>query len=169
MKCIPSSWFQDSNSRNIDLFDTITVGLLSATKVPKFAYSFFNETCIPENQMDFWEKLGNADDEVEETDWDEIHIRNFKCSIDTRLRSFYFKIFHKAIAFNDFLFKINRRNSPNCDFCDKSPESVIHIFCECDFVRPVWEELFKIIKDNYDIDFQLQILIRFLEFLETNF
>ena len=105
--------------------------------------------------MDFWEKLGNADDEVEETDWDEIHIRNFKCSIDrpTRLRSFYFKIFHKAIAFNDFLFKINRRNSPNCDFCDKFPESVIHIFCECDFVRPVWEELFKVIKDNYDIDF----------------
>ena len=103
--------------------------------------------------MDFWEKLGNADDEVEETDWDEIHIWNFKCSIDTHLRSFYFKIFHKAIAFNDFLFKINRRNSPNCDFCDKFPELVIHIFCECDFVRPVWEELFKIIKDNYDIDF----------------
>ena len=141
MKCIPSSWLQDSNSRNIDLFDTITVGLLSATKVPKFAYSFFNETCIPENRMDFWEKLGNADDEVEDTDWEEIHIRNFKCSTDTRLRSFYFKIFHKAIAFNDFLFKINRRNAPNCDFCDKFPESVIHIFCECNFVRPVWEEL----------------------------
>ena len=60
----------------------------------------------------FGKKLGNADHEVEETDWDEIHIRNFKCSIDTRLRSFYLKNFHKAIAFNDFLFKINCRNSP---------------------------------------------------------
>ena len=49
MKCIPSSWLQDSNSRNVDLFDIITVGLLSATKVPKFAYSFFNKTCILEN------------------------------------------------------------------------------------------------------------------------
>ena len=39
------------------------------------------------------------------------------------------------------------------DFCDKFPESVIHIFCKCDFVRPIWEELFKIIKDKYDIDF----------------
>ena len=153
MKCIPSSWPQDSNSRNVDLFDTITLGLLSAAKVPKFAYSFFNEPCIPENRMDFWEKLGNADDEVEDTDWNEIHIRNFKCSIDTRLRSFYFKIFHKAIAFNNFLFKINRKNSPNCDSCDKFPESVIHIFFECDFVRPIWEELFKIIKDKYGIDF----------------
>ena len=52
-----------------------------------------------------------------------------------------------------FLFKINRKNSPNCDFCDKFPESIIHIFCECDFVRPIWDELLKIIKDKYDVDF----------------
>ena len=129
MKCIPSSWLQDSNLRNVDLFDTITIGLLNANKVPKFAYSFFNETSIPKNRMEFWEKLNvGVVDDVEDTDWDEIHIRNFKCSIDTRLRSFYFKIFHKAIALNDFLFKINRKNSPNCDFCDKFPESIIHIF-----------------------------------------
>ena len=80
----------------------------------------------------------------------EIHVRNFRCSIDTRLRSFCFKIFHKAIGFYDFLFKINRQNCPNSDFCDKYPESVTHIFCDCD---PVWDELFKIIKGNYDIDF----------------
>ena len=40
--------------------------------------------------MYLWEKLGNADDEVEDTVWDETRIRNFKCSVDTRLRSFYF-------------------------------------------------------------------------------
>ena len=27
------------------------------------------------------------------------------------------------------------------------------IFCECDFVRPIWEELFKIIQDKHDTDF----------------
>ena len=153
MKCIPSSWLQDSNSSIVDFFDTITSGLLEANKVPKFAYPLFNETCIPKNQMEFWENLDDANDGFEDTDWEEIHTRNFKCSIDTRLRSFYFKIFHKAIAFNDFLFKINRKDSPNCAFCDEVPESIIHIFCECDFVRPIWEELLKIIKDKHDIDF----------------
>ena len=41
------------------------------------------------------------------------------------------------------------------DFCDKFPESIIHIFifCECEFVRPIWEELFKMIKDKHDVDF----------------
>ena len=81
-----------------------------------------------------------ANDDVDDTDWVEIHIRNFRCSIDTRLRSFCFKFFHKAIAFYDFLFKINRKNSPNSDFCDKYPESVTHIFCDCDLV---WDELFQ--------------------------
>ena len=168
MKCIPSSWLQDSNSRNVDLFDTITVGLLSATKVLKFAYSFFNETCIPENRMDFWEKLGNADDEVEDTDWDEINIRNFKCSIDTRLRSFYFKIFTKQLPLMMFYSNLTAEIPLTLIFYDKFPESVIHIFCECDFVRPIWEELFKIIKDKYDIDFSASNFDKILEFLETN-
>ena len=61
---------------------------------------------------------------------------------------------HKTIAFNDFFYlKLTAEIPPNCDFCEKFPESFIHIFCECDFVRPIWEELFKIIKDKYDIDF----------------
>ena len=33
------------------------------------------------------------------------------------------------------------------------PESIIDIFCECDFVRRIWEELFKIIKDKHDVHF----------------
>ena len=81
---------------------------------------FLMKLVFQKTEWIFWEKLGNADDEVEDTDWDEIHIRNFKCSIVTRLRSFYFKIFHKAVAFNDskltaeipltVIFVINSRN-----------------------------------------------------------
>ena len=45
---------------------------------------------------------------------------------------FISNFFHNAIAFNDFLFKIKRKDYPNCCFCDKYPESIFHIFCECD-------------------------------------
>ena len=40
MKRIPSLWLEDSNSSNVDLFDTLTKGLLNANKIHKFAYSF---------------------------------------------------------------------------------------------------------------------------------
>ena len=120
--------------------------------------------------MDFWEKLGNADDEVEDTDWDEIHIRNFKFSIDTRLRSFSnLNIFTNQLPLMIFLFKSNCRNSRNCDFCDRFPESMLHIFYECDFMLdPFGNSCSGLLKINMIFIFQLQILIRFLEFLETN-
>ena len=49
-------------------------------------------------------------------------LKAFKCSTSTesRLRSFHFKIFHGAIAFRDFLFKIKRIYHPVCCFCQKS-------------------------------------------------
>ena len=56
----------------------------------------------------------------------------FFCTIDSKLRSFYFKICHKAIALNDFLFKIKRKDSPNCSLCDKKEETMVHLFCECE-------------------------------------
>ena len=45
---------------------------------------------------------------------------NFEINPEHVLRSFYLKVFHKAITFNDFIFKIIRKDSPNCDFCEKN-------------------------------------------------
>ena len=64
---------------------------------------------------------------MDDPDWTEIHLRNYKCAIDTRFWAFYFKIFHNSIAFNDFLFKIKRKDSSNCCFCEKYLETMIHV------------------------------------------
>ena len=121
-----------SNPGSEDTFKSLSSHLVDVQKVPRFAYSILTDTRSPDNLIESWEILldMNADESSpEETDWEEIHLRNFKCSIDTKLRSFYFKVFHKAIAINDFLFKINRKDSPNCNFCKKKiPESSIHVF-----------------------------------------
>ena len=68
----------------------------------------------------------------------------------SRLRSFYFKVFHKPIAFNDILFKIKRRDSPYCSFCKKVEETIIHVFIQCDKVKPIWNEVIRIINQNED-------------------
>ena len=143
MKCIPSSWLQDSNSRNIDLLILLLWVFSVLPKFPSLLIPFLMKLVFQKTEWIFGKNLV---------------MLMMMLKILTGMRSISgilsvllilvcdpFKIFHKAIAFNDFLFKINRRNSPNCNFCDKFPESIIHIFCECDFVRPIWEELFKII------------------------
>ena len=42
-----------------------------------------------------------------------------------------------------------------CDFCKKFPESIIHVFCDCEFVKPIWEEFVEIIQDKHDINFSI--------------
>ena len=56
----------------------------------------------------FWYDALNVDDDV---DWGIIHENHFNCSIETQLRAFCFKIFHKAICTNKFLAKIGRSDS----------------------------------------------------------
>ena len=38
------------------------------------------------------------------------------------------------------MFKIKRKDSPNCAFCNTTPETYIHLFVECPVVKPVWEK-----------------------------
>ena len=87
-----------------------------------------------------WEELFGH--QPKERDWSIIHRDNFRCTIETQLRSFYFKIFHNVIGVNAFLFKIIRkRDSPNCYFCSEEPETLDHLFCNCTKVVPLWENL----------------------------
>ena len=84
-----------------------------------------------------------------------VHIRSFKCTIETRLRSFCFKVFHGAIALNNFLFKIWRKDSPNCSFYEKLSETSLYVFCDCECVKPILSDLHSFIisklKDNIQI------------------
>jgi len=81
-------------------------------------------------------------------------------SIDTRLRSFYFKLFHKSIALNDFVFRIKRKDSPNCIFCDKEIETIVHLFCDCECVVHLWNDLLQIIHLKEDPDFALNNFVK---------
>ena len=90
--------------------------------------------------------------------------------LNPNLARFILKFFHKAIAFKDFLFKINRTNSPDCSFCHKKPETIIHkVFSECDLVTPLWQEINTIFDlQNKSIMF-LIILVKYLVFKEIHF
>ena len=30
---------------------------------------------------------------------------------------------------------------PSCYFCNNLPETILHLFCECEKVSPLWDEL----------------------------
>ena len=145
---------------------TITVCLLSAYcgssqcyQISQVHLFLFKETCIPEKKK----KLGNADDEVENTDWDEIHIRNFKCSINTCLCSYYFKIFHKAIALMIFYLKLSAEIPLTVIFVIISPNLSLIFSVNVTLLDPFGKSCSRLLKINMILIFQFQILIGFLE------
>lgn len=141
LRNIPNDLLVTSDLTPDKIFDDVKTKLLKTLKIPKYAYSTMLESCSPERQILFWNDLQEPD----EVDWEKTHVNNFKCTISTRIRSFYFKLFHRAIGLNDFLYKIKRKVSPNCSFCNTDPETYSHIFVECPNVKPIWDETVKAI------------------------
>merc|ERR1712002_153853 len=90
-------------------------------------------------------------------------------TIDSRLRSFYFKIFHRTIALNAFLFKIKRKDSPNCSFCNQEPETIIHIFGGCPVVNRVWDELLSIINQKQNSNITVSLFEKMFGIQSDNF
>ena len=168
MKYIPSIWLDFPGIQTDDIYQRIIDNLVFAGKnfkIPKHSYSVLLDKHIPDKIITFWNNEC-ADANLDDEEWKEIH---FKCTIESKLRLFYFKVFHKAIAFKDFLFKINRTDSPDCSLCHKKPETIIHIFSECDLVTPLWQEIntiFDIQNDNIVSDnFSKYLVFREIHFL----
>ena len=57
---------------------------------------------FPQHTQPLWEDYFQNDVQTEKLDWEETHVQDFKCITDTQLTSFYFKIFQRVIAFNNY-------------------------------------------------------------------
>ena len=144
-------WFYNPKDVQDNIFDNIVSSLFDNGKITKHSYVILKDNDSPIDTEIFWfDTLGMEGD----IDWSIIHDSNFRCSIETQLRSFYFKVFHKAICTNRFLHKIGRNDSPLCHFCKLKEETLIHLFCECDVVTPLWDNMSDFIQSKTGEDFQ---------------
>ena len=58
--------------------------------------------------------------------------------MEVRTRIFQYKINTNCLLTNYRLHKMKLVDSELCTFCVKFPETVNHIFWECEYVRPLW-------------------------------
>ena len=143
MKNIPVQSLIPSDLSPDTIFDEIRTKLVSSKKIPKYAYNIMLDSSTPDKQVTFWNELYDPD----KVNWSVTHVNNFKCTINTRIRAFYFKLFHRAIGFNDLLFRIKKKRlSYNCTFCNSAPENYVHLFIDCSVVKPIWGDTIHIIE-----------------------
>ena len=65
----------------------------------------------------------------------------FQYTKDTTLRWLQYRISHRISATNEYLFKLKLNDSKLCTFCNIEPESLFHLFVECEHVENVWNML----------------------------
>jgi len=153
MKGISFDWFYNPADVQDNIFEEIVQSMFGPSKITKHSYNILKTNVSPINTELYWMEILNVDgDEIE---WGRVHDNNFHCTIETQLRSFYFKIFHKAICTNKFLHKIGRSDSPSCFFCKSEDESLLHLFCECDKIKCLWDDLVIFIENKTDEQFTL--------------
>ena len=87
--------------------------------------------------------------------WSSVFKVSFSCTTDTKLRWFQFRLIHRILGTNLFLFKINKADSNTCTFCKTEEESLIHLFCSCTYSGNFWSSLVSWIKDKTHISLHL--------------
>ena len=110
--------------------------LLSNVKGSKIFYNLINKTIsIPVAQSKYQNIVMNTQD------WKKYYTLPFKCSKSTDIQWFQFRILHRIIGTNYFLYKIKYTNTDRCTFCKIEPETLEHLFYDCQIVREFWNSI----------------------------
>ena len=156
IKAIPLFGTWSSDLRNP--YDLVVSKLFSCKSLSKFSYSVFKDQLIPMDRSRKWNDIFGID--LNDEEWMLTHRNNLKCTIETQLRSFYVKSFHKAIATNDFLYKIKRSDTELCSLCSQLNDSIQHFMVECTVVNPLWKCVEKFLSSKLGTRLQLSTFQR---------
>ena len=76
-------------------------------------------------------------------DWSKTYSLPFLCTQESKLRVFQFKLVHRRISTNRYLFKVGLSSSEQCTFCENTSESLLHLFWECPKTKIFLNEVIK--------------------------
>ena len=132
---IPNAWKTNKNITDITNENILRlVKFTSHPRVTKITYHYFiNKTALKPRSISKWQGLDCC-----EYNWNAIFTLPHVVVRDVKIQYFQFRFLHRIIGTNTFLFRIGRRDSPLCTFCEIENETLDHLFCLCPFVRTFW-------------------------------
>ena len=74
-------------------------------------------------------------------DWDSIYLIPHLVTLDTKTRTFQYKVLNQIIFTNKTPYKMRLVDSPLCTFCKISDESLEHLLCSCEFTIASWKSV----------------------------
>ena len=115
---------------NIGLF-------LKSRKGSKGMYTVLNRKTVHISAERKWENILNKYD----IEWKNIHFHCTKHTKNTKLCWFQYRIIHRILGTNTFLYKIKVKDCNLCTFCKEEPETIEHLLWGCHQVSDLWHGL----------------------------
>jgi len=115
--------------------------LLSSSNFCNEAYKLIVKgiTSLPDKSQSKW--IADCENYENSIEWDKSYILPFYCTKETKLQTFQFKLLHRRITTNDYLYKIGISLTDICTFCEQKKDSLIHLFWDCEFVQTFWQNI----------------------------
>jgi hypothetical protein len=85
--------------------------------------------------------LRDLEIEYETDTWTRAYNIPYISTLDSDLRYFQFRILHRVLTTNQFLKLIGIKDDDRCSFCKHESETILHLFTECEHVKPIWQSL----------------------------
>ena len=93
-------------------------------------------------------KYSNVGYMLSAQEWRNVYKVPFQCLKDPTLLWFQYRILHRIITTNTFLYKIKYIESNICELCHSQPETLEHLFFDCPKVLDVWKGIELWIQDK---------------------
>ena len=84
-------------------------------------------------------------------DWEYYYSIIFKCTIDTKMRSFQYRLLLRAIVTNKYLYFCKLSQTDKCYFCEVNTETIEHLFWHCSIVKNFWFKVFEKFKNVLNV------------------
>ena len=106
--------------------------------------------------------------DIEARAWENIYRLPFVVTIESKLRSFQFKINHNIFFTNEKLLRVGIGETSMCTFCNTEIETMAHLFGECSYVEPLWDELSDLLDHEFSIKDRIFGLYEYVGFRSYN-
>lgn len=141
---IPNEWKNIINNNTVfSIMNKMNVSsniYVSYVIKDKKGSRIFYDMLVGINEINLHTKWQAVVGEINDQDWRSYntYVKKIK---EVKLKDFQFKINNKILVTNSFLRKINKIDTDRCGYCQNNPETISHLFLECNRVKEFWDRL----------------------------
>ena len=157
ISAIPRRWKKVINRSQSDVntleFCSKISSMSEINKWAKIVYADLNKNDeTVKSKAQYWTHKIHADVDVSEIQNAFKNINKYVSVV--KYRSFQYRLLHGVVFLNDRLVHYGISSTNLCTFCNRSKETVEHLFIECSVTKQVWDQIQEYLLHSYHSDME---------------